>query len=146
MSLLKISDKYQENSCSCDKCKNMCRHTPCMGTPEEMLRIAKAGFQDKLAVTGWLVGLINGTHDKEVTMIAPNKLENGCAFQDENGLCILHDLGLKPLEGRMTDNHKVVSLYGDEVFLSPAWVAASEWEKRDFNGMKRRIFRKYINK
>ena len=72
---------YSEHSCSCDKCKNMCKNTPCIGTPEEMIRIAKAGFHHKLAETYWAVGLMNNTHSELVRIVAPLIVKNkGCAF------------------------------------------------------------------
>ncbi|WP_294203126.1 hypothetical protein [uncultured Chryseobacterium sp.] len=137
-----LSDKYTENSCACEKCQQMCKKTPCMGTPEEILRIAKAGFGDKLFPTTWLVGFYQGILDKPVDMVAPKMTNKGCAFQDEQGLCILHSLGLKPLEGRMTDNHGITIINTiEEALRTPVYVAATEWAKRDFDVMKRKIFR-----
>ena len=60
--------KFKETVCSCQKCKDMCK-TPCIGTPEEMLAISKAGFSKRLAVTSWATGLILGTHDRVVTIL-----------------------------------------------------------------------------
>ena len=138
-----ISPLYKEHSCSCDKCKSMCKKQACIGTPEEMLRIAKAGYADKLAKTSWLVGVIVGTHKKGVDIVAPNMTKDGCPFLDKNNLCILHNLGLKPLEGRMTNNHEPIVLKSIEDGLkSPVFVAVAEWEKINYNGIIRRIFRK----
>ena len=74
-------ENYIESVCSCDTCKNMCK-TPCIGTPEEMLAISKAGFTKRLAVTSWATGLILGTHDRVVTIIAP-------LFDTKKGFCTL---------------------------------------------------------
>ena len=34
--------------CKCQKCKQQCK-TPCLGTPEDILRLIKAGYKDRLA-------------------------------------------------------------------------------------------------
>lgn len=93
-------ENYIESVCSCDTCKNMCK-TPCIGTPEEMLAISKAGFSDRLALSSWAAGLILGTHDRVVTIIAPlfDQKKGFCTFY-QHGKCELHSLGLKPTEGR----------------------------------------------
>lgn len=45
--------------CSCGLCKAMC-HTPCLGTPQDILALIDAGYADKLCYTDWLVGVILG--------------------------------------------------------------------------------------
>lgn len=137
----KIITDHKDHACACDKCKAMCKKTPCLGTPEEMIRISKAGFTEKLAETKWLVGILHGTHQKPVSIIAPLMTDTGCAFQDENGLCILHDLGLKPMEGRLTNNHQVAIYKNEED--SPTYQVIAEWEKRKYDNIERRVFRNY---
>ena len=44
------------SACKCRACRNQCR-TPCLGTPDDILRLIEAGHQDKLAVTYWCVGM-----------------------------------------------------------------------------------------
>lgn len=93
-------ETYKESECSCDTCKSMCK-TPCIGTPEEMLAISRAGFSDRLALSSWAAGLILGTHNHVVTIIAPlfDQKKGFCTFY-QDGMCELHSLGLKPTEGR----------------------------------------------
>lgn len=134
---------YEEHACSCDKCKTMCKKQACIGTPEDMLRIAKAGFSDKLASSYWLVGLMNRTHSNAIEMIAPLMTPNGCSFLDENNLCMLHDLGLKPTEGKLTNNHEAVIINTlEEVFKIPNYVVIKTWEDTNFKNIERRVFRK----
>jgi|688.fasta_scaffold355883_3 hypothetical protein len=95
---------HVENECSCDVCKNMCKTTPCLGTPEDISKIMLAGYGDKLAMTNWGTGMVVGTNDTFVEMIQPCMTPSGCAYLDEKGLCTLHDLGLKPTEGKLA-NH-----------------------------------------
>jgi hypothetical protein len=117
----------KETSCACDSCKRMCKHQPCLGTPKDILKIIAAGHGDKLAMSTWLTGLVVGVHDSPVQMIQPLNTENGCAFLDEEGLCTLHDAGLKPTEGKIahhsdkpvddfrdTINYKVAMSWIDE--------------------------------
>jgi hypothetical protein len=94
----------KENECSCDTCKNMCKKCPCIGTPEDILNIINAGYGYGLSNTTWLTGMAAGEHNAPVQMIQPLKKDNGCAFLDDSNLCILHDLGLKPTEGKIS-NH-----------------------------------------
>ena len=46
-------------SCKCDKCRNQCR-TPCLGTPDDILRLIEAGYRSRLVPTLWGVGLVMG--------------------------------------------------------------------------------------
>ena len=100
-------NKYKETECSCQKCKDMCRKRVCWPTPEEADKLIDAGFSNRLMEDYWA--------DEEDIMIicpaikgyegefAPWWPTGGCCLQDKDGLCILHDLGLKPLEGRIAD-------------------------------------------
>ena len=121
-------ENYKESECSCDTCKNMCK-TPCIGTPEEMLAISKAGFTKRLAVTSWATGLILGTHDRVVTIIAPlfDQKKGFCTFY-QDGMCELHSLGLKPTEGRYANckEKKVKTL--EELKGTPLLKCIASWE------------------
>lgn len=87
--------------CSCEKCRNMCR-TPCIGTPEDIEKLIAAGYGNRLEITFWGVGVLAGVTDKIIKMIAPRQERNGwCTFRRPDGLCELHDKGLKPTEGRL---------------------------------------------
>lgn len=93
----------EETACACDTCKNMCKKQPCIGTPDDILKIIEAGHAKNLAQSTWMVGLLSGDVDKPVHMIQPLALEDGsCAFLDDNDLCTLHDLDLKPTEGKLS--------------------------------------------
>lgn len=105
-----------ENECSCPTCQKMCKTCPCLGTPEDIVKIIIAGHGDKLAPTSWGTGIVSGEHDSIVDMIQPLMTENGCAFLDNKNLCTLHDLGLKPTEGKLA-NHadEIVNSFRDTV-------------------------------
>ena len=81
----------------------MCKERPCWGTPDEIEKIIEAGYADKLMEDYWA-----GSPDIYLAAPAIRRYEGRrapfmpigeCAFL-ENDLCILHDAGLKPLEGR----------------------------------------------
>lgn len=110
--------------CKCQKCKQQCK-TPCLGTPEDILRIISAGYKERLAITHWWVGIARGKLDFPVIMIQARQEENGyCTFYHD-GLCELHDLGLKPTEGRLS--HHSITKENFKFGKSLSWNVAKEW-------------------
>jgi hypothetical protein len=89
----------------------MCRTRPCWGTPEEIKKIIDAGFRTRLMKDYW-----DGTREtdyKHVFMLspaivgyensdAPPEPRGKCTFLTKDNKCELHDLGLKPYEGRVS--------------------------------------------
>lgn len=117
-SLSKISRKTGKKpiSCKCAKCKSQCLSAPCLGTPQDIEKIIDAGFSEKIFQTEWAAGVVLGVHDKIIPMFQAEMTPNGCVFL-KNGLCSLHDIGLKPTEGKLshhdqvfTDKKKLISL------------------------------------
>lgn len=103
-SLRKIIRKTgrKPSECKCQSCKSQC-HTPCLGTPEDIQRLIEAGYKDKLKPTLWLVGMALGKLDYPIHMIQAIVTDDGwCVFRQNDGLCSLHDKGLKPTEGRLS--------------------------------------------
>lgn len=97
--------------CTCDKCKNMCE-VPCIGTPKDIEAIIDAGYADRLKETMW-----------------------------PDGLCELHDRGLKPTEGVLASCKVVeednVPTYGTSVLRA----VAHEWVKvENFATIMRVVF------
>lgn len=86
-------------SCDCSKCRRMCHVAPCIGTPADMHAIVKAGYGHKLAPTTYAPWIAHGI--APVDLVAPRMTPKGCAFLTPEGLCELHDKGLKPTEGRV---------------------------------------------
>lgn len=54
--------------CRCRLCRQQCR-IPCLGTPEDILRLLKAGYRERLAPTRWAVGLLLGKIPYIVPMV-----------------------------------------------------------------------------
>ena len=127
---MEIANRFKENSCSCNICKSMCK-SPCIGTPQEILNIIEAGHGDKLSLTQWAVGILLGTHEGIIPIVAPtyNEKTGFCSFY-KDGLCELHSLGLKPTEGRFAscDDGKLPIETMEEVLQTPALQVINEWE------------------
>lgn len=92
--------------CSCKKCQSKCSR-PCWPLPEEAQAIIDAGFGDRLMIDYW--AKVTGK-DTELLCpalvgyegeFAPWWTRGMCTFYDTAGLCVLHDLGLKPVEARV---------------------------------------------
>lgn len=95
--LVGVDHNRWEQPCTCDKCKNMCK-VPCIGTPKDIEAIIDAGYADRLKETMWMVGYL-AVKEKPIAMIQPTEKDGWCAFRRPDGLCELHDRGLKPTEG-----------------------------------------------
>ena len=110
--------------CKCQKCKQQCK-TPCLGTPEDILRLIKAGYKERLAITHWWVGIARGKLDFPVIMIQARQEEDGYCTFFRDGLCELHELGLKPTEGRLS--HHSITKENFKFGKSLSWNVAKEW-------------------
>ena len=110
--------------CNCHRCKSQCR-TPCLGTPEDINKLIEAGYQDRLAPTLWAAGILMGLTDRPIKMIQARQEDDGwCTFYHD-GLCELHDKGLKPTEGRLS--HHSIRIDNFEPKKSLSWLVAKEW-------------------
>ena len=112
---MEISDKFLKNDCSCNQCKLMCYVSPCFPTPEDVDKLLKAGYETLLKSTTY----INIDTFESYDLIAPdskqiitidkngnNVVLNKCVFLDDNNLCKLHNLGLKPTEGKLAIHNR----------------------------------------
>ena len=114
--------------CRCAACRAQCR-TPCLGTPEDILRILKAGYKERLSPTLWGVGLVLGRLPYAVPMVQARQADGYCTFF-RNGLCELHDAGLKPTEGRLS--YHTITRENFKFGHSLSWNVAREWlDKRN---------------
>ena len=91
--------------CSCDTCKQMCMH-PCWPTPQEAQKLIDTGFGGKMMADYWIgdygnIYILCPASKGYGGKTAPFNVWGKCELQDGYGMCALHDLGLKPLEGVM---------------------------------------------
>lgn len=92
--------------CSCNKCVQMCKTATCIGTPTEMAMIANAGFEDKIMITYLAAPVVKLTLGVDVVKVVAPKFDETkgrCVFLNDKDKCDLHDLGLKPLEGKLAN-------------------------------------------
>lgn len=120
----------QPISCNCEKCKQMCQRTPCLGTPQDILALINAGHVDKVCYTEWAAGLFLGHITRPIEMVQIKYKGNGpngeCVFYN-NGKCELHENGLKPTEGKLS--HHEVSAIELRPEYNLTYQVAIEWTK-----------------
>lgn len=110
-----------ESACSCQQCRNMCAAMPCLGTPEDILKLVDAGYADQLSPTIWAVGMVFGISGP-IAMVQPKRTHAGCIFY-KAGMCLLHDRGLKPTEGKLAGHE---GSYMNRTNIT--YLTAKEWE------------------
>ena len=100
----------KNHSCTCEQCQGMCINSPCLGTPSDIRKIYEAGYVEELtqatmsAAHLYTGGQIPPVHGVQITNSIKNGGVNGsCPFLKE-GLCLLHDKGLKPTEGKLASH------------------------------------------
>ena len=103
-------------------------------TPEDILRLLKAGYRERLAPTRWAVGLLLGKIPYIVPMVQAKQEAGGCTFF-QDGLCELHAAGLKPTEGRLS--HHTITMENLKFGMSLSWNVAKEWlDERNFDTIR----------
>lgn len=110
--------------CKCAACKKQCK-TPCLGTPQDILNLIKAGHSDKLARTEWLVGMVLGKLSVSISMVQLIQTDQGCCICFKEGLCELHGSGLKPTEGKLS--HHTITAENFKFSKMLSWNVAKEW-------------------
>jgi hypothetical protein len=116
--------KVKESQCDCEKCSKMCR-APCCGIPADMERLMDAGFGHLLMYDDWPGGeamlkpAMKGSEGGKACW--DTTTERGCTFW-RGGLCALHDIGLKPSQGKLA-HHSNTEEALDEIiaFIREAW-------------------------
>ncbi len=88
-------------SCKCQQCKLQCK-APCLGTPEDMKKLIQAGFEKRLMKI-----LVENVW---VVMPLYDKGKQSCTFFT-NGLCELHDAGLKPTVGKLSHHSTTIQKF-----------------------------------
>lgn len=106
--------KGAPSECSCERCVAMCERTPCLATPQDILRLINAGLKDYLTPTTWMAGdvfgLIPPIEMIQINVNAETPLDpTPCPFLCA-GLCQLHGRSLKPAEGSLSSCRHHVSL------------------------------------
>jgi len=117
-------------SCKCNDCKKQCTVSPCLGTPDDIEKIIDAGYGDKVFPTDWAAGILMRVTEDIVPMFQLEyDVQKGHCVLFENGLCKLHDLGLKPTEGKLSHHSTKVDNFVPKKSLG--WAVAKEWLNPD---------------
>ena len=96
-----------EYVCECQACRELCEHIPCMGTPKEIAAIIDQGYAQSNQL---VISPINDP-SLDFTVVKPrgddptDPTRGKCVFYEE-GKCVLHEAGLKPIEGRVAIHDK----------------------------------------
>lgn len=113
-------------NCDCNKCSMMCR-APCCGTPEDVLNLINAGHANRLSLDDWPgdVALIKPALKMYEGEKAPWNTNSaaGCTFW-KNGLCELHESGLKPAQGKLANHANT-----DEQIAEICQMIRDSWEE-----------------
>ena len=110
--------------CKCVNCKNQCLTCSCLGTPDDIEKIIDAGYGDSIMPTDWAAGIVMGVTKDVIEMYQLKFTKTGC-IMFENGLCKLHDKGLKPTEGKLSHHTHKIDTFNAKKSLS--WAVAKEW-------------------
>lgn len=126
------------SECSCDKCSRMC-HSTCCGAIEDIKKLMDAGFANRLSFDNWpnnikMVGpALKGYEGKESPWSTATI--EGCTFW-KDGLCELHDTGLKPIQGKLSlhgmsddENNEIAKMITDSWNTEEANAVIEEWKK-----------------
>jgi hypothetical protein len=128
-------------SCKCQTCKKQCTTAPCLGLPSDIEKLIDSGYGSRIKETIWASGIMLGIIDYPITMYQAEMQSSGCTFF-KDGLCELHDLGLKPTEGKLSHHTvKVISEFNKHL----AWSVAKEWVNPDNAEIIQRIKNKLSN-
>lgn len=143
----KIAKKIdrQHITCNCEKCKQMCQRTPCLGTPQDILAIIEAGYVDKVCYTEWAAGMYLGHITQPIAMVQIKSKEKGkdgeCVFFND-GKCELHKNGLKPTEWKLAYHEVSAIELRPEYNLT--YQVAIEWTKIENLDVIREIVNKVM--
>ena len=134
----------QPISCNCEKCRQMCQRTPCLGTPQDILAIIEAGYVDKVCYTEWAAGIVLGHITRPIPMVQlkSNTGHDGCCVCYNDGKCELHESGLKPTEGKLS--YHVVTARELLPENNLTYQVAKEWTKEENLGIISEIVQKLI--
>lgn len=127
--------------CNCPICRNQCK-IPCLGTPKDIKRLIDKGYKNSLLPSLWMVGVMLGELSFPIPMVQAIRTDEGWCVFHIAGLCKLHDLGLKPTEGRLS-HHTI--LPENFVFRKGlAYHVAKEWLSPENGRLVEEIFSLYV--
>ena len=108
----------------------MCRRSPCAPTPQEVERLLEHGYGGYLAINEWndvVVVRPRTVHEigrpmTDLAKVLTRLLGGPCAFL-RKGRCLLHDAGMKPLEGRTAHHDQIYDGFELRDAIADAWTS-----------------------
>lgn len=99
-----------------------------MGTPSDIEKLKAAGYADRIYPTVWLAGIAMGIINFPIEMEQPlYDTARGCCTFFKDGLCELHELGLKPTEGKLSHHIHKAETFSKQKNLT--YAVAKTWIK-----------------
>lgn len=132
-------------ACTCSTCVKMCQYRPCWPTPAEAQALIDAGYGDRLMPDYWVGDGCDGgdihllcpaTEDYLETHQVPWDPDPSPCVLLQDSRCTLHDLGLKPYEGRAAS-------CDPKNEIDPHWSAASTWNNPEAQALVERWREQY---
>ena len=120
-------ENLKQTNCKCQLCKTMCQKTPCIGTPEDMAKIIEAGYADRLSFVKYEDGAMGFPVGYD--LVGPGIKSDGSCIFFNNGLCELHEKGLKPILGKIahhsdgTSTKSLRSVFERHKEIRKAWLS-----------------------
>lgn len=100
---------FSEVACACPKCQRMCQSSVCLPTPAEAVKLIERGYATRLqryAFDGRRFVGPKPQSAKHLPKVLHSTRMGRCTFHTSDGRCELHDLGLKPYEGRIASHDR----------------------------------------
>lgn len=118
----------EENECSCKACQKMCTHSPCLATPDDVLKLIELGHKNKLSLTLWATANVVTQGKYPIVEMVQLKGElNGIArgtrtcVMFDNGKCSIHTN--KPLGGKLAHHSNTFDeVISREVKIANLWL------------------------
>lgn len=130
-----------KTNCSCDECANMCKTAPCMGTPKEINKLIDLGYKPFLQVSVSCTGWQHGFFHPPITSVQFRSKPDGSCAMFNNGLCAIHNKGIKPSEGMLAHHDYPVR----DFERSAHWEVMKMWCVDENQKLIEDIFKKMSN-
>jgi hypothetical protein len=134
----RIAEKtgMKPTKCKCQECKLQCRAS-CLGTPADLQKLIDAGHIDKLQK--YVYNSPYALRERITIFRIKHSVETGSCVFFVDGLCQLHDAGLKPTEGKLSHHSRQdfhIKLNGSN---SIALNVARSWDVKSYTKIGNQI-------
>lgn len=122
-------------TCTCEKCRRMCAASVCVPTPDEARTLIRRGYASRMSLyqpngNSPVNAFVAPSPTDPKARVLPNTNQGACTFFKEEK-CQLHDIGLKPLEGRLAHH--------DRDWREIRVHVVSHWKGRQYESVGRQL-------